>query len=712
MPRDSSGNYALPSGNPVISGSTISSNDFNNTMTDIGDVLQDSLSRSGDGGMQVALKGVDGTNSIPAFSFSSDPDTGLYRPGTNQLSVALAGGAMTDFATTGLTIRPADVPDLTDGTNSLNVGVSSGQHIAMGGNDIQSKSDATTAAALDINPLGGLVNLYGGSTIVRAATAASGILALRSDTSTDTEVRTLSLQHQDGTVRAVVGHTAGNSVLNVINNIDGGTVSIQATDTTAKSVFTGDPAGAVQLFQSGSVAVATAANGMLLRGSGTADPTSNPGAAQNTLMVFQNQTPAQLGSMGWDNSANFVLRSEVHGGTFSLQGQQDDGTTVNYGVFDPDGSSSLYQNASIFLQSRADGVNIRSAQDNDPGTGTPTAQNARIVFSNLSNETSGSIGFIDGDAHMEVRSQNWGGELHLSATDSSGNTRQILQGNPLGTSTLVNGVSGWVIEHNGTSTIATNEDGIDIRSAAAGSTTLNLAQAGTTTLGALLTLEDTTDVLSLENRVNSGNVQIIARDSVGGVANILNADPDGDTDLYSDAVVALRIKDTLVQLKNTVTGGGLERGLTKGGDFLTYHKAADESVTSSTSIQSDNDLDTGSTALEDGSFWAFELMLRVTGNSTGDFKWLINTSGGADADFTSMWINAASGGTPEVRSTPAIQQAESIATTIGQLTITGFIEVSGADGGLTFQWAQNTSNATATIVKAGSWLKLTRLSDT
>ena len=65
--------------------------------------------------------------------------------------------------------------------------------------------------------------------VVRLSTAASGIVALRSDGNTDTEVRQLQLQHQDGTLRAEIGHTA-NDVLVMINRIQGGNVLIQSED--------------------------------------------------------------------------------------------------------------------------------------------------------------------------------------------------------------------------------------------------------------------------------------------------------------------------------------------------------------------------------------------------------------------------------------------------------------------------------------------------
>ena len=48
MARNGSGTYSLPSGNPVVSGTTISSTDFNNTMNDIATALTGSVAKNGE----------------------------------------------------------------------------------------------------------------------------------------------------------------------------------------------------------------------------------------------------------------------------------------------------------------------------------------------------------------------------------------------------------------------------------------------------------------------------------------------------------------------------------------------------------------------------------------------------------------------------------------------------------------------------------------
>lgn len=85
MPRDTNGNYNLPSGNPVVTGTLITSGGApgtgwaNPTMEDIRQAMQESLSRYGDGGMEVPLQFVDGSGSVPGMAYVSEPTSGFRR---------------------------------------------------------------------------------------------------------------------------------------------------------------------------------------------------------------------------------------------------------------------------------------------------------------------------------------------------------------------------------------------------------------------------------------------------------------------------------------------------------------------------------------------------------------------------------------------------------------------------------------------------------
>ena len=76
MPRNATGGYTLPAGNPVVTGTLISSGWANPTMADIQLALTDSLSRSGNGGMLAPFKVPDGSNINPSLSFVNEATSG------------------------------------------------------------------------------------------------------------------------------------------------------------------------------------------------------------------------------------------------------------------------------------------------------------------------------------------------------------------------------------------------------------------------------------------------------------------------------------------------------------------------------------------------------------------------------------------------------------------------------------------------------------
>jgi len=91
MPRDGSGTYTLPAGNPVISGTIIDVTWANPTMTDIATALTDSLSRTGSGGMLVPFQNADGTVALPGITWANQPNMGFYRPLLDEMRVSVAG---------------------------------------------------------------------------------------------------------------------------------------------------------------------------------------------------------------------------------------------------------------------------------------------------------------------------------------------------------------------------------------------------------------------------------------------------------------------------------------------------------------------------------------------------------------------------------------------------------------------------------------------
>jgi len=122
MPRNSSGTYALPAGNPVSPNTIIETAWANPTMSDIGSALTDSLDRFGRGSMLAPLKAPDGTASAPVFSFSSEATLGIYRPASQQIGFAVNGATPLTVTATGITATAATINGAATITGAATIG--------------------------------------------------------------------------------------------------------------------------------------------------------------------------------------------------------------------------------------------------------------------------------------------------------------------------------------------------------------------------------------------------------------------------------------------------------------------------------------------------------------------------------------------------------------------------------------------------------------
>lgn len=101
--RNSSGTYSLPI-SPFVSGTTISSANMNAQFADIGSTLTASLDRNGNGGMLADLRGVDGTVTLPAYSFTNETGSGLYRIGAHDIGLSVNGTQQCEWNSTGMLV--------------------------------------------------------------------------------------------------------------------------------------------------------------------------------------------------------------------------------------------------------------------------------------------------------------------------------------------------------------------------------------------------------------------------------------------------------------------------------------------------------------------------------------------------------------------------------------------------------------------------------
>jgi len=148
MPRNGSGVYTLPAGNPVVDGTIIDTNWANPTMEDIAYQLNNVLTRDGLLTPAAPFKVVDGSIANPGLAFQNAAGTGLYKSATaagfsyagvsywsagasgmNVMGLQLASGAPSGAGTIGSllvggsTINPLAVLDVQSTTKAFKLPV-------------------------------------------------------------------------------------------------------------------------------------------------------------------------------------------------------------------------------------------------------------------------------------------------------------------------------------------------------------------------------------------------------------------------------------------------------------------------------------------------------------------------------------------------------------------------------------------------------------
>lgn len=143
MSRDGSGNYTLPVGNPVVSGTIIDVNWANPTMADIAQQLNNVVTRDGVLGPLVPIPMPNGTQALPGMSFKLAPGTGLWREAA-KAGYSCHGVAAWYTDSTGLVV-PSNIT-----VNSVNTGPLAGfkNRIINGGFDVAQRGTSFAVPAL------------------------------------------------------------------------------------------------------------------------------------------------------------------------------------------------------------------------------------------------------------------------------------------------------------------------------------------------------------------------------------------------------------------------------------------------------------------------------------------------------------------------------------------------------------------------------------
>lgn len=102
MARNGSGVMTIP--NTMVSSTPITASAHNENYSDIGTEITNSVAADGQTTMTGPLKASNGSASLPAHTFGSDPNTGAYRIGADNYGIAVGGSKVVDVASTGVTV--------------------------------------------------------------------------------------------------------------------------------------------------------------------------------------------------------------------------------------------------------------------------------------------------------------------------------------------------------------------------------------------------------------------------------------------------------------------------------------------------------------------------------------------------------------------------------------------------------------------------------
>lgn len=170
---------------------TISSTAVNANFAAVAAAVVASAALDGSTTFTGGIRAADGTAPLPAFAFGTDPDTGLFRKGANQLGIAAGGAEIGYFDSSGLFTADLTLSDdLTVGDDATITG-----DLLLGGLFQLQHADTTLtrASAGNVNIAGNIVYRAGGTDVAIAdggtgqGTAASAFAALKqaaSDTAT------------------------------------------------------------------------------------------------------------------------------------------------------------------------------------------------------------------------------------------------------------------------------------------------------------------------------------------------------------------------------------------------------------------------------------------------------------------------------------------------------------------------------------------------
>jgi hypothetical protein len=149
MPRNSTGKYSLPIGNPVTTGTVVESEWANSTMDDMATAMSDALDTGGTNGMKAPFKLYDGVVGAPGLSFILEPSTGFYRKSTGVVGFAVQGVDILEISGSYFAGVEPTLPQSFTTKNYVDLVASTLEEMFTGGGDILNEQVIAVNARVD-----------------------------------------------------------------------------------------------------------------------------------------------------------------------------------------------------------------------------------------------------------------------------------------------------------------------------------------------------------------------------------------------------------------------------------------------------------------------------------------------------------------------------------------------------------------------------------
>lgn len=608
---------------------------------------------------------------------NADPDGGLdlYYDDNLKFSTQLSGVRI--YTQTG----GASAAEFTDSTGATRYGrlVATSSAFSFGAsqnsatvNMTSVDSGGTATFILAGDPDDAAVLYHDGT--VSISTTASG-MSFRDNSGNDPA---LSFQDDVGTQVGLIQALSGAS-MRIRNTHVSDPIALQGTDSGSAitTVCEGDPDGSMDLYYDGTVTLATSLQGATLTHAtgGTALLQISSATAQNSSINYLENSLTKMQIQYQPGTALGYIRIVDTGDDWQVYNDAD-GT---YLYANAGGSVELYNNGLLALETGINGAGIRDANNNGDVV-LALKNNAGTSVARLYSDITTAF-YIDGQedaVHTIMRGE-----------DAASVTNTILNGDPDGALDLY---------YDGLAKAGTITTGFYVNHATL-DPTLTFQENGSGVASAFYDIS--TNELKIRTLEAGGDLLLQVRNGADSAYQaLLTGVADGAVTLSYAGTDTLRTQADSAQI---AVGG------TEWHDIPMEQSANKQATTtrsSTTVLADDPDL---TFALPSTGWYSIEAYLRVTSASaTPDLKHAFAytgtiTSGGYMFTGADNGAGTSSKDNVGIITTATIVDCDG--TDANGITLKGYIEVS-TTGTLSWQWAQNVSDATSIQVQTGSWMKV------